>query len=210
MPCIIETKSGVMVDLDDIARNPPPIFDLALALSEMPRFARQTSQFYSVAEHSCHVMRLCAERYGSGNRDLLAAALTHDLGEAFHCDIPSPILARVPEMRAFAERLQHSIWHNWLQIDVSQKVDPLETILDAVEWADGAMLAIEAAELMASGGLRWPKPPVVPGKRFQFRLQPWTSQDAYRRFVDAVLWLRLDKPSFDRIPLDLVSPASAR
>lgn len=73
-----------LVCLDDIAHH----------LSMLCRFTGATSRFYSVAEHSVHVMMCatelaCAERRPIG--DIARAALLHDAHEAYIGDLSSPL-----------------------------------------------------------------------------------------------------------------------
>lgn len=56
--------------------------DVALGISRMPRYAGQTLQPYSVAQHSLLVAELCPE--------YRLYSLIHDAQEAFLCDLPTP------------------------------------------------------------------------------------------------------------------------
>lgn len=83
----ILTSTGSEFRYDDIASNRITIEDIAHALSNQCRFSGHTRFFYSVAEHSVHVMRQ-ARRYGLG---IDVAALLHDAAEAAIVDVPRPL-----------------------------------------------------------------------------------------------------------------------
>lgn len=78
------TAGGHIVDL----HNPKPetisIHDIASALSKICRFGGQTSNFYSVAQHSVLVCKLAPE-------SLKKAALMHDATEAYLGDVIKPL-----------------------------------------------------------------------------------------------------------------------
>ena len=80
------------------------IEDFAHALSCQCRFGGHSSKFYSVAEHSVSVSKLCAPE------DALWGLL-HDASEAYLVDVPRP-LKQLPEFAAYREaehRLQRVI-----------------------------------------------------------------------------------------------------
>ena len=111
------------------------IEDIAHALSCQCRFGGHSSKFYSVAEHSVSVSKLCAPE------DALWGLL-HDGSEAFLCDIPRPLKV-LPEFAAYREaehRLQRVI-------AVRFGLPPEQPASVAV--ADDTMLWIEAHSLGA-------------------------------------------------------------
>ncbi len=80
----IRTVSGNYVNL----LNPDPdtitIEDIAHSLSQQCRFGGNLPFFYSVAQHSVHVSKLCRAGYE-------LQALMHDASEAYLLDIPRPL-----------------------------------------------------------------------------------------------------------------------
>ena len=111
------------------------IEDIAHALSCQCRFGGHSSRFYSVAEHSIRVSKLCAPE------DALWGLL-HDASEAYLVDLPRP-LKELPEFAAYREaesRLQRVIV-------VSFGLSPEQPA--SVTEADDTMLWIEAHSLGA-------------------------------------------------------------
>lgn len=89
----IRTYGGRYID----PLNPDPeaidINDIAHALSNICRFGGHTMRFYSVAEHSLHVMQLVKAP------ELKLCALLHDASEAYLLDIPSPVKHRLTDYK---------------------------------------------------------------------------------------------------------------
>src|ERR1035441_3905993 len=112
------------------------IEDIAHALSCQCRFGGHSSKFYSVAEHSVSVSKLCAPE------DALWGLL-HDASEAYLVDVPRP-LKELPEFAAYREaerRLQRVIVERF---DLSPNQPPSENS------ADDELLWIEAHSLLGS------------------------------------------------------------
>lgn len=78
---VLTTFSGSRVDYLKPGRV--NLKDIALGLSRMPRYAGQTTRFYSVAQHSLLVAELVPQ--------CRSYALIHDAQEAFMCDLPTPL-----------------------------------------------------------------------------------------------------------------------
>lgn len=98
----IRTISGIYVDI----LNPKPemidIYDIAHALSNMPRFGGHLPVFYSVAEHCLSVCDEVFERYQLG-------ALLHDATEAYLLDMPSPIKKLLPDYQKLEDNFNRVI-----------------------------------------------------------------------------------------------------
>lgn len=98
----ITTYTGIAFNLHDPEFN---ILDIAHALSNTCRFAGHCSQFYSVAEHSVLVSRLCEElQLGDP-----FAGLMHDGHEAYLSDVPSPFKQLLPDWTAIDNLLEEQM-----------------------------------------------------------------------------------------------------
>ena len=118
--------------------NPADILiaDIAHALAHQCRFGGHASKFYSVAEHSVHVSRLCPAQ--DALWDLL-----HDASEAYLVDLPRP-LKRLPEFAPYREAERR------LQRAVAERFGLAPEQPASVMAADDTMLWIEAHSLLGS------------------------------------------------------------
>lgn len=115
------------------------IEDIAHALSMICRYAGHCTRFYSVAEHSVHVSRICEPEHAF-------EGLMHDAAEAYLCDLPRPLKRQIEEYR-IAET------DNWVVI--CKKFGLPRELHESVHNADYAMLHIERAQLMAPSRGDW-------------------------------------------------------
>jgi hypothetical protein len=152
MPLVNDTIDGTTITTAtgspfDLAR--PETWDgsvdsIAIGLGNTCRFGGQTRGFYSVAEHSVHVMDLV--RQGGYPPVLQLAALLHDAHEAFYGDVVAPMKPLVPELVRLMERFDRVC---------EERFDLPAGILshEQVKVADRIMLRVEA-------GILWtPRPP---------------------------------------------------
>lgn len=99
---IIRTHSGRILD----PANPLPesinINDIAHGLSKNCRWGGQCLEFYSVAEHSLHVVEILP-------KELKLAGLLHDASEAFFCDVPKPLKVLLPDYQRLEAQLMSVI-----------------------------------------------------------------------------------------------------
>src|SRR5919112_4269396 len=91
-PYVIDTASGVRLDLDGPQPEDIRIEDVAGGLSKVCRFGAQAREYYSVVQHALLVRQLVAN---SGHPELALAALHHDSHEAYLCDIPAPLKRKI-------------------------------------------------------------------------------------------------------------------
>src|SRR5215211_6559183 len=89
---IIDTASGVRLDIDNPSPEDIRIKDVAGGLSKICRFGAQALEYYSVAQHVLLVQRLVVE---AEHPELALVALHHDSHEAYVCDIPSPLKRKI-------------------------------------------------------------------------------------------------------------------
>src|SRR3712207_997946 len=89
---VIDTASGMRLDLDNPRPEDIRIEDVAGGLSKVCRFGAQAREYYSVAQHALLVQRLLVE---AGRPELALVALHHDSHEAYLCDIPTPLKRKI-------------------------------------------------------------------------------------------------------------------
>lgn len=115
--------------------------DIAHALSNNCRYTGHSREFYSVAEHSVYVSRLCST-------DNALVGLLHDSAEAYLTDIASPIK---PYLTNYKDM------ENVLLTAILMKHGLETTFPDEIKKADLQQLSTEAYYLLPSKGLdpRW-------------------------------------------------------
>lgn len=103
---VIQTFSGLELDI----LNPHPdqisIIDIAHGLSNLCRYTGQTRFFYSVAQHSVLVATYLEKKYGPAEA---FAGLLHDASEAYMGDVATPLKKLLPEYISLEHRLQMMI-----------------------------------------------------------------------------------------------------
>jgi hypothetical protein len=144
--------------------------DIAHHLGNQCRYTGATREFYSVAQHSCHVSELVEPR-------LKIAALLHDASEYVMLDMSRPIKYEPYFGKAFrgaqkrAEAIVETAFNlNWLTSEDHA----------AIKKADNQMLARERYDLLPRQGvweiLEGIQPP-------DFTITPWSPKKARRMFM---------------------------
>ena len=141
------------------------IEDIAHSLALLCRFGGHCRRFYSVAEHSILVSRLCEPQHRLWG-------LLHDASEAYVVDVPRPLKRCLPGYRAIEDRVQHAIAARF----------ELPPIIPApVKEADEAMLMAEAFQLMTVPPVAWAEyGNVAPA---EVRIECLDPDSAYRAFM---------------------------
>lgn len=156
------------------------IEDIAHCLAHTCRFGGRTSEFFSVAQHSCFVMQLVQRTHP----ELALAALLHDAAEAYIGDIVKPfkehlwvadaapfgVVADIGTVEAAIQRAIHEAFG----------IEPVPgDHRDIIKHADAVALATEARDLM--GDPKWPG--LV--RPWCGVIVPWDAKQAKRHFLDA-------------------------
>ena len=108
------------------------IEDIAHALSNLCRFGGHSTRFYSVAQHSLHVSKLCADEHK-------LIGLMHDASEAYVGDMVRPLKYELPQYRDIEQKV-------WLCI--AGQLDLPWAIPDAVKQCDDVALVTERRDLI--------------------------------------------------------------
>lgn len=138
---MITTFSGRVMDPCNSSPSDFCRIDIAHALAMKCRYGGHCRFFYSVAQHSV-LCAQAAERAGTDAR----WALMHDAAEAYLCDVPRPVKARIPGFDAMELRLLKSI-AAWLGLP---DPDPLPA---HVRLIDDHMISAEWPVLMSESVL---------------------------------------------------------
>ena len=96
-----QTRTGEIIYLKNISSDQINILDIATSLSKICRYAGNCNQFYSVAEHCCHVSDCC--------KDYPLWGLLHDAVEAYMGDIPRPVKNMIPEIWELETQLSMAV-----------------------------------------------------------------------------------------------------
>ncbi len=149
MNTAIVTYQGKLFDYRYISTAEIDIEDIAHSLSMQCRYRGHTRKFYSVADHSVRVSKICMT-------DPLAALL-HDAAEAYIGDIPSPQKGEL----GWYHRIYHTYYHTsfrsvekavMVRIGECLGIPRLMERIDSMEVhaADKCMMATEIRVLMPS------------------------------------------------------------
>jgi hypothetical protein len=132
----IETASGKHFHIAEPAFD---INDIAHALGMKVRYGGHCLRFYSVAEHSVLVSRICEQECLADPFE----GLMHDAHEAYIGDMPSPIKHVLPDFKRLEQRLEHALRDQWA---LPAAMTP------GCKRADLLALYLEAHTLLPSGG----------------------------------------------------------
>ena len=117
--------------------------DIAHGLAYQCRFNGQTSEFYSIAQHSLMVADIVSLQHP----ELRLAALLHDASEAYLGDVVKPLKALLPNYKDIEHRVEEIIAENF---SISDKIfNPL------IKKADMIALATEKRDLMPHSAEDW-------------------------------------------------------
>lgn len=183
---IIKTFTGKNFDSLNPSKFTVDIEDIAHSLSMKCRFGGHVEYFYSVAQHSIHVMHLVEQIIKEQNDKIninLAkkVALLHDSAEAYFSDIPNPIKRSMGVFSDIENKILTAIYDHF-NID-----EPPSEIQKIVKKADEIMLYTEARDLFP---LLWfDFNPFQQSLAEADKLAPWDSKFAEKRFLQEFEWL---------------------
>lgn len=159
----IQMHSGIAFWPLDPRADEVRIEDIAHSLSLLCRFGGHCSRFYSVAEHSVHVARLCSP-------ETALAGLLHDASEAYVVDLPRPLKRMLPEYGIIESKVQMAIAeHFGLPLLLPEEVTRM----------DDAMLLAEAAQIMSVPPMPWEER----GAPAPIQIKCWAPTAARNEFI---------------------------
>lgn len=174
----MQTFSGRMFWPLDPRPDEFDLEDIAHALSNICRFSGHTLDFYSVAQHSVFVAKLCIEK---ANDQAGLYGLLHDASEAYLGDVIRPLKYQ-PCMTEYleVEKTLDKALYKWAKLDW-----PWRTTHDVVKWADNTALATEGRDIMSPSPSPWGFPGgILPyGHPVADAIVPLSPRDAKEQFL---------------------------
>lgn len=149
------------------------IQDIAHSLSNMCRYAGHCLHFYSVAQHSVLVSQ-------NVPRENALWGLLHDASEAYLVDVPRPVK---PSLGGYREI------ESGVMAVVCKAFDLPPEMPDEVKRVDEAILADEAAQLMAAPPRDW----CLREPALGIGIVPWSPEVARVQFMQRFLELTLSE-----------------
>lgn len=143
------TMSGQQFFYDEPEAYKFSVEEIAHVLGNLCRFNGNLTRFYSVAEHSVHVLATVRAIVSNPEPDFLRYAVMHDASESVLLDIPRP-MKRLPwmaEYLALEARVEHAIAK---QLGFFESTVMVGT--DPVKVADAMVLRAEKDQLRGSHG----------------------------------------------------------
>jgi 5'-deoxynucleotidase YfbR-like HD superfamily hydrolase len=138
------------------------ISDIAHALSHLCRFTGHCSEFYSVAQHSCHVSDILPD-------DLKLIGLLHDASEAYCNDIASPLKKTLP---------QYIDVENNIQKVICRRFKLIYPYPAAIKTADRVLLATELRDLIGHNDHK-----IIPLKPLDKKIKAWSTAKSRTEFL---------------------------
>ena len=152
LPHWITTYTGRKFRLWDPDPEMIDLRDISAGLSKICRFAGQIDRFYSVAEHSLNVWRLCEPLNPDPNTQI--ACLLHDAAEAYIGDLPTPLKRLLADAGFPIDLLEDRILAAvWRRFGIEMNAD----LWDQVMRHDRQMLAREVRRLVPAA-IDWESP----------------------------------------------------
>lgn len=164
----IALLSGSLFDYNNPEGSDVQIEDIAVALSNVCRFAGHLHYFYPVAQHSVNASRIVAPEFAFD-------ALMHDTAEAFTNDIPTPLKWAVPAFKELEIRIETAM---------AKKFGFNFPLPPEIKVADLQMLRIEKENIKRDNS-HWV---MLEGIEIDdaiklVDLSPWTPEEAYTNFM---------------------------
>ena len=174
----IQTFTGKQFDIFNPKLDAIDIVDIAHSLANTCRFNGHCTHFYSVAEHSIHMLR---HNYFA-NLHIDKIILLHDAAEAIIGDIARPHKKKMLYIDDNGLRVDAIEIERIIQDMIYYKFDcvPTDEIRERIKYLDDRMLATEKRDLMAEPPDDWEPLPEPFGTRLGY---PWQPRQAEYEFI---------------------------
>jgi len=140
---VINTYSGLLIDLLNPTVDMIDIEDIARGLAFKGHFGGQTPFYFSIAQHSVLVQNLMIEDY-FGNTKMLLLGLLHDASEAYIGDMVKPLKVHMSEFCEVEGVLMEVICEkyglDYTAIDEVKSYDKLAQRMEFKTFFEGASL----------------------------------------------------------------------
>lgn len=171
-----QTYTGKAFPLFDFKPSDFCIKDISHALSNLCRYNGHTKIYFSVAQHSVHVMECLRDELRVEDKRLLLCGLLHDAAEAYTGDMVRPVK-------------QHSImrpyrdWEEHVERGLSEHFDIPFPFPKVIKRADNILLATEKEQIVH---LPPPRPWTITEEPWwQLEITEWLPEVAKKRFMQA-------------------------
>lgn len=174
-----QTFTGKRFDLPIPSQDQICIRDIAHSLSLISRYNGHCRWFFSVAQHSCLVHDIAAEKVESENLpqnplNLPLQGLLHDAAEAYFSDIPTPIKRMFPKLQKYEDNILKVVFRKFFGYD---------TYCATIDEIDKRMLATEKRVLMEEEVDDWGCGNYKPYKKIYSHLVSWSPEKAEQEFL---------------------------
>jgi hypothetical protein len=160
----IQTFKGIAFYPLDPREEDIDIEDIAHSLSRQCRFGGHCIEFYSVAEHCCHIYDFCS------NENKLWGLL-HDATEAYIVDVPKPIKNHLTNYKEIENNLMNVI---------AKKFNLVGEMPKEIKELDTAILFTEAEQDMNIPPMEWENRV----EALDLKLQFWNPNRAKLEFLN--------------------------
>lgn len=126
------TRSGRLLDLNNLKPEDISVLDIAHSLSNLCRYNGHTERFYSVAEHSVRLARYAINNYTEENNyslRLARALLLHDGTEGYVGDVIYHLKRELPQFSDFENKVA-AVLNKKYEVDTSEEIQTEVASLD--------------------------------------------------------------------------------
>jgi uncharacterized protein len=169
----IETFTGKKFGFLDPQQDEVEVYDIANALSKSCRYVGHVSDFYSVAEHCCHLYDYFTSEVSDPTNKESRSVLMHDASEAYLADIARPVKNILPDYQALEAKIEGML---------AQKFDLIYPFPKWLKALDTRILLDERKMLQPFASYEWAVDKIG-AKPLGVKLQCWSPAQAAREYL---------------------------